>query len=191
MSTAARGVASRRAMAERLPDSRSGPDGSTQRAGAMSLDARRRRFARVAAEEPSWANIIRLSGLPSRSPPRSRPRPRAAARHPTEARAGPGPRGEPRGTTEIDAPPGSARAERSREPDAPDATSSRGTIDGEQRDPGPQARHDPGLRRRRTGSIPVTVIEAGPCRVVQLKTPERDGYAAVQLAFGDDQGRSG
>ena len=33
--------------------------------------------------------------------------------------------------------------------------------------------------------IPVTVIEAGPCRVVQLKTPERDGYSAVQLAFGD------
>ncbi len=33
--------------------------------------------------------------------------------------------------------------------------------------------------------IPVTVIEAGPCRVVQLRTPERDGYAAVQLAFGE------
>ena len=33
--------------------------------------------------------------------------------------------------------------------------------------------------------VPVTVIEAGPCRVVQLKTPERDGYCAVQLAFGD------
>lgn len=33
--------------------------------------------------------------------------------------------------------------------------------------------------------VPVTVIEAGPCRVVQLKTPERDGYAAVQLSFGD------
>src|SRR3954467_11873675 len=32
--------------------------------------------------------------------------------------------------------------------------------------------------------VPVTVIQAGPCRVVQLKTPERDGYAAVQLAFG-------
>ena len=30
----------------------------------------------------------------------------------------------------------------------------------------------------------MTVIQAGPCRVVQLKTPERDGYAAVQLAFG-------
>ncbi|HZJ28037.1 MAG TPA: 50S ribosomal protein L3 [Acidimicrobiia bacterium] len=33
--------------------------------------------------------------------------------------------------------------------------------------------------------VPVTVIQAGPCHVVQLKTPERDGYAAVQLAFGD------
>ena len=33
--------------------------------------------------------------------------------------------------------------------------------------------------------IPVSVIEAGPCRVVQLRTPERDGYRAVQLAYGD------
>jgi large subunit ribosomal protein L3 len=33
--------------------------------------------------------------------------------------------------------------------------------------------------------VPVTVIEAGPCRVIQIKTPERDGYAAVQLAFGE------
>jgi large subunit ribosomal protein L3 len=32
-------------------------------------------------------------------------------------------------------------------------------------------------------AIPVTVIKAGPCRVVQIKTPENDGYAAVQLAF--------
>jgi len=31
--------------------------------------------------------------------------------------------------------------------------------------------------------VPVTVIEAGPCRVQQLKTQERDGYVAVQLAF--------
>ena len=30
----------------------------------------------------------------------------------------------------------------------------------------------------------MTVIQAGPCRVVQLKTPERDGYQAVQLSFG-------
>jgi len=34
-------------------------------------------------------------------------------------------------------------------------------------------------------AIPVTVIQAGPCRVVQIKTPERDGYAAVQLSMGD------
>ena len=33
-------------------------------------------------------------------------------------------------------------------------------------------------------AVPVTVVEAGPCRVAQIKTPERDGYAAVQLAFG-------
>jgi large subunit ribosomal protein L3 len=33
--------------------------------------------------------------------------------------------------------------------------------------------------------IPVSVIQAGPCRVVQLRTPERDGYRAVQLAFGE------
>jgi large subunit ribosomal protein L3 len=33
--------------------------------------------------------------------------------------------------------------------------------------------------------IPVTVIEAGPCFVSQVKTMKRDGYDAVQLAFGD------
>lgn len=32
--------------------------------------------------------------------------------------------------------------------------------------------------------VPVTVVEAGPCTVVQRKTPERDGYGAVQLGFG-------
>ena len=32
--------------------------------------------------------------------------------------------------------------------------------------------------------IPVTVIEAGPCVVVQRKTPEVDGYSAVQVGFG-------
>ncbi|NUS71992.1 MAG: 50S ribosomal protein L3 [Corynebacteriales bacterium] len=32
--------------------------------------------------------------------------------------------------------------------------------------------------------IPVTVIEAGPCVVTQVRTPEKDGYSAVQLAFG-------
>ena len=33
--------------------------------------------------------------------------------------------------------------------------------------------------------IPVTVIEAGPCTVVQKKTVESDGYQAVQLGFGE------
>ena len=33
--------------------------------------------------------------------------------------------------------------------------------------------------------IPVTVIEAGPCVVVQKKTTENDGYEAVQIGFGD------
>jgi large subunit ribosomal protein L3 len=34
-------------------------------------------------------------------------------------------------------------------------------------------------------AVPVTVIKAGPCSVVQVKTPERDGYPAVQLAFDE------
>jgi large subunit ribosomal protein L3 len=34
-------------------------------------------------------------------------------------------------------------------------------------------------------SVPVTVIEAGPCTVVQRKTKENDGYEAVAIAFGD------
>jgi len=33
--------------------------------------------------------------------------------------------------------------------------------------------------------IPVTVIEAGPCSVVQVKTRDRDGYEAIQVGFGD------
>ena len=33
--------------------------------------------------------------------------------------------------------------------------------------------------------IPVTVVEAGPCTVVQKKTVETDGYEAIQLGFGD------
>jgi len=33
--------------------------------------------------------------------------------------------------------------------------------------------------------IPCTVIEAGPCVVTQVKTTERDGYQAIQLAYGD------
>jgi large subunit ribosomal protein L3 len=36
-----------------------------------------------------------------------------------------------------------------------------------------------------TRFTPVTVIEAGPCRVVTIKTKERDGYESVQLSFGE------
>ncbi len=35
--------------------------------------------------------------------------------------------------------------------------------------------------------VPVTVIEAGPCFVTQIRTADRDGYIAVQLGFGSTQ----
>ena len=38
--------------------------------------------------------------------------------------------------------------------------------------------------------IPVTVVEAGPCVVVQKKTIENDGYESVQLGFGDKKAKS-
>ena len=37
--------------------------------------------------------------------------------------------------------------------------------------------------------IPVTVIEAGPCTVTQIKTVEKEGYSSVQLGFEEIQGR--
>jgi large subunit ribosomal protein L3 len=53
----------------------------------------------------------------------------------------------------------------------------------------------PGLIGRKVGmtsiysaegkATPCTVIEAGPCVVTQVKTEEKDGYSAVQLAFGE------
>src|SRR5438132_7515640 len=33
-------------------------------------------------------------------------------------------------------------------------------------------------------AIPVTLVRVAPCRVVQVKTPESDGYSAVQVTFG-------
>ena len=33
--------------------------------------------------------------------------------------------------------------------------------------------------------VPVTVVQAGPCHVLQIRSPERDGYSAVQLGFED------
>ncbi len=34
-------------------------------------------------------------------------------------------------------------------------------------------------------AVPVTVIQAGPCHVLQVRSTERDGYQAVQIGFGD------
>lgn len=42
-----------------------------------------------------------------------------------------------------------------------------------------------------TRAIPVTVIQAGPCFVAQVRTKERDGYEAVQLAFLEPRRRDG
>jgi large subunit ribosomal protein L3 len=39
-----------------------------------------------------------------------------------------------------------------------------------------------------TRVIPVTVIQAGPCFVTQIRTSDRDGYDAVQLAFAEPRG---
>src|SRR5579884_3601602 len=36
-------------------------------------------------------------------------------------------------------------------------------------------------------AIPVTVLEAGPCYVTQVRTPEREGYSAVQLGFEESK----
>ena len=33
--------------------------------------------------------------------------------------------------------------------------------------------------------IPVTVVEAGPCVVTQIRTEETDGYSAIQIAYGE------
>ncbi len=33
--------------------------------------------------------------------------------------------------------------------------------------------------------VPVTVVQIPPCRIVQIKTPERDGYSALQVTFGE------
>jgi len=34
-------------------------------------------------------------------------------------------------------------------------------------------------------ATPVSVIQAGPCPIVQVKTPETDGYSAIQIGFGE------
>ncbi len=39
-------------------------------------------------------------------------------------------------------------------------------------------------------SVPVTVIQVGPCVVTQIKIPEKDGYAAIQIGFEDIKARN-
>ncbi len=39
-------------------------------------------------------------------------------------------------------------------------------------------------------AVPVTVLECGPCTVLQVRTAERDGYHAVQLGFADKKRKS-
>jgi large subunit ribosomal protein L3 len=39
-------------------------------------------------------------------------------------------------------------------------------------------------------AVPVTVIQAGPCPVVQVKTPDDAGYAAVQIGFGEQKDKN-
>ncbi|NLI33186.1 MAG: 50S ribosomal protein L3 [Deltaproteobacteria bacterium] len=39
-------------------------------------------------------------------------------------------------------------------------------------------------------AVPVTVVEAGPCVVTQVKTVERDGYSALQIGFGSRKPRN-
>ena len=36
-------------------------------------------------------------------------------------------------------------------------------------------------------AIPVTIIEAGPCEIVQIKDIEKDGYSAIQLGYEDQK----
>jgi large subunit ribosomal protein L3 len=38
-------------------------------------------------------------------------------------------------------------------------------------------------------AVPVTLIEAGPCFVTQIRRPDRDGYSAVQLGFGESKAK--
>src|SRR3954466_6085394 len=39
-------------------------------------------------------------------------------------------------------------------------------------------------------AVPVTVLECGPCTVLQVRTAERDGYHAMQLGFADKKRKS-
>lgn len=38
--------------------------------------------------------------------------------------------------------------------------------------------------------VPITLIEAGPCDILQVKTEQNDGYSAIQIGFGDKKEKS-
>ncbi len=54
-----------------------------------------------------------------------------------------------------------------------------------------KAGYDTAFLTRMANSFPVTVVEAGPCVVVQKKTVENDGYEAVQIGFGEVKNQNG
>lgn len=69
-------------------------------------------------------------------------------------------------------------------------------VSGTTRQAAPDKPGRPGLLGRKLGMtqifdpesgsvVPVTVIEAGPCPVTTVRTPERDGYAAIQIGFAN------
>ena len=39
-------------------------------------------------------------------------------------------------------------------------------------------------------AVPVTIIQAGPCYVTQVRTDEKDGYVAVQLGYGETKAKN-
>ncbi|MFN4279400.1 50S ribosomal protein L3 [Thermosynechococcus sp.] len=39
-------------------------------------------------------------------------------------------------------------------------------------------------------SVPITVVQAGPCPITQIKTPQTDGYTAIQVAYGEVREKS-
>ena len=53
-----------------------------------------------------------------------------------------------------------------------------------------QTWNDPDPRREWGTVIPITVIQAGPCTVTQVKSVESDGYNAVQLGYGEGKNLS-
>lgn len=37
--------------------------------------------------------------------------------------------------------------------------------------------------------VPITVVQAGPCKITQIKTPTKEGYGAIQIGYGDTRAK--